>query len=121
MSLNYRLPAKLPFRSVLRRQFHILGQFQPSYGFTIPASQHLTKQQLQDGGVIHLHVICELLRLALLNWTVKVTFLILEWGDKLPLQKGECPELSLLAFLASISCHSHALHVAHSSYPVHPA
>jgi hypothetical protein len=29
--------------------------------------------------------------------------------------------LSLLAFLASISCHSHALHVAHSSYPVHPA
>jgi hypothetical protein len=88
MSLNYCLPAKLPFRLVLRRQFHIWGQFQPSYGFTIPASQQLTKQQLQDGGVIQVHVICERLRLALLNWTVKVAFLISEWGRQAPTPKG---------------------------------
>jgi hypothetical protein len=86
MSLNYCQPAKFIF-SCYSCRFSDMNRSCFSQLHHL-ASLQLTKRQLQDGGVIELLFICELLRLALLSWTVKVTFLILEWGRQAPTPKG---------------------------------
>ena len=85
MSLNYCQPAKFIF-SCYSCCFSDMSLYLLQLHHS--ASLQLTKLQLQDGGVIELLFICELFRLALLNWTVKVTFLILEWGRQAPTPKG---------------------------------